>query len=289
MRSYREILDDLSWHVGYRKMRYPRHFCETAMKILRRWGMVTTMKTTRGFVITVCNYDTYQNIKNYENHTEVDIVTDNQATIKPYDKQTLKHLSRKKKDIYRKKPVEKNVMDRTMSAFEEARKLYPGTKRGSETEFKNFRKKYPMSFHTTVFKLLSAIESRMKWEEDSRLIGSFIPPWPHFQTWINQARWEDELPDPDTIQINKRNAYDETARLFLETQSQKREGEITAGAIPENGDIGTQNADQTADAFDDAGFDGKTRGYTNEQAGENFFTRSAEQGATRDTNGQGAH
>ena len=32
--------------------------------------MITKMKTTRGLIITICNYDYYQNPKNYEAHTK---------------------------------------------------------------------------------------------------------------------------------------------------------------------------------------------------------------------------
>jgi hypothetical protein len=68
--TYREILQGLSWKVGYRKESYTKGQCESAMKFLRSRGMITTMKTTRGMIITVCNYDKYQCTKNYENQTE---------------------------------------------------------------------------------------------------------------------------------------------------------------------------------------------------------------------------
>lgn len=70
--TYQDILDGLSWYVGYRKMRYKKHNCEMAMKWLTKAGMITTAKTTRGMIVTVCNYDVYQNPKNYESHTNVD-------------------------------------------------------------------------------------------------------------------------------------------------------------------------------------------------------------------------
>lgn len=36
----------------------------------RRWGQITTQKTTRGIIITVVNYDKYQNAIGYKNGTE---------------------------------------------------------------------------------------------------------------------------------------------------------------------------------------------------------------------------
>lgn len=68
--SYREIRDKLHWMVGYRKETYSKWQCESAMKLLTRATMITTTKTTRGMIITVCNYDHYQNPASYESHNE---------------------------------------------------------------------------------------------------------------------------------------------------------------------------------------------------------------------------
>jgi len=66
--TYDQIRDELHWMVGYRKMRYSKWNCESAMKQLRKATMITIKKTTRGMIVTVCNYDYYQNPKNYESH-----------------------------------------------------------------------------------------------------------------------------------------------------------------------------------------------------------------------------
>lgn len=68
--SYRDILEDLSWYVGFRKESYKKHHCETAMKLLTREQMITTAKTTRGMIVTICNYDYYQTPGNYETDSE---------------------------------------------------------------------------------------------------------------------------------------------------------------------------------------------------------------------------
>lgn len=70
MRSLRDIQDGLKWYVGYRKMTYSKSNCEMAMNWLRKRGMIETAKTTRGMIITILNYDTYQNPKNYESNNE---------------------------------------------------------------------------------------------------------------------------------------------------------------------------------------------------------------------------
>lgn len=74
--SYSEIIEDLSWFVGYRKESYKKHHCGTAMRVLTKEAMITTTKTTRGLIITICKYDHYQSPENYETNTE----TNNEQT-----------------------------------------------------------------------------------------------------------------------------------------------------------------------------------------------------------------
>ena len=76
--TYSEIQEGLAWFVGYRKESYKKHHCEIAMKALTRERMIATTKTTRGMVITVLNYDKYQDPKNYERYGE----NDNETTTK---------------------------------------------------------------------------------------------------------------------------------------------------------------------------------------------------------------
>lgn len=70
VRTLSDIQEGLHWFVGYRKMMYSKTQCENAMNTLRKMEMITTAKTTRGLIITVCNYETYQNPKNYEDNSE---------------------------------------------------------------------------------------------------------------------------------------------------------------------------------------------------------------------------
>lgn len=83
--SYKDILEDLSWFVGYRKESYKKHHCEIAMKMLTKQRMVATAKTTRGMIVTICNYDYYQDPKNYETDSE----NHNKATTKPQSNDTI--------------------------------------------------------------------------------------------------------------------------------------------------------------------------------------------------------
>jgi hypothetical protein len=68
--SYKAIQDDLQWYVGNRPERYKRHQIETAVKLLTKAGAITTARTTRGMIVTVCNYERFQTSDNYESQSE---------------------------------------------------------------------------------------------------------------------------------------------------------------------------------------------------------------------------
>lgn len=69
-RTYREIRESLSWMIGYYKKTYSVDQMKHAMKLLTKHKMITLTNTPRGIIITVCNYEYYQNPKNYESPTE---------------------------------------------------------------------------------------------------------------------------------------------------------------------------------------------------------------------------
>ncbi len=65
-----EIQNDLSWYSGYRKNIYSKPQLTKSLRRLREGNMVATAKATRGLIITICNYDYYQDPKNYEGNDE---------------------------------------------------------------------------------------------------------------------------------------------------------------------------------------------------------------------------
>ncbi|MFC1739145.1 hypothetical protein ACFL1G_08865 [Planctomycetota bacterium] len=68
--SYKVIQEALHWMVGWRKESYSKSQCETAVNWLKKRVMIRTQKTTRGLIITINNYEFYQNPANYEAYTE---------------------------------------------------------------------------------------------------------------------------------------------------------------------------------------------------------------------------
>lgn len=64
--TYKDIQEGLHWKIGWRKNTYSKWDCERALKWLRAATMIATKRTTIGLLITLVNYDIYQNPANYE-------------------------------------------------------------------------------------------------------------------------------------------------------------------------------------------------------------------------------
>ncbi|KPL25629.1 MAG: hypothetical protein AMJ75_00525 [Phycisphaerae bacterium SM1_79] len=99
--SYREIRGGLHWKVGWRKMTYSKWQCENALKLLKKATMIATQKTARGIIITVLNYDFYQNPKNYECHKK----TNTRATREPQTTDTTNNELNELKEQKKKSPL----------------------------------------------------------------------------------------------------------------------------------------------------------------------------------------
>lgn len=78
--------------------------------------------------------------------------------------------------------------------FNEARKAYPGTKRGFQVEWQNFRRKYKMNIFNHIHHLLPAINQQMAYREACDKADMWCADWKHFQTWINNQCWTEEQP-----------------------------------------------------------------------------------------------
>lgn len=132
-RTYRDMQEGLKWFVGYRKVTYKKHHCEMAMKWLRKAKMITTAKTTRGLLITILNYNRYQDPLNYmkatpeaapeatmklqptsainnnDNNDNTNNVPDTQNAKKPLPyKEIIERLNEKARHFYKTNPVAKD-------------------------------------------------------------------------------------------------------------------------------------------------------------------------------------
>ncbi|MCP3683565.1 MAG: hypothetical protein GY861_12830 [bacterium] len=78
-------------------------------------------------------------------------------------------------------------------SFNIFREKYPGTKRGNETEFKNFKKKTP-DWKDIIILLESNIDNMIIHRAKMEELKMFVPEWKNLATWINNRCWEDVLP-----------------------------------------------------------------------------------------------
>lgn len=90
--------------------------------------------------------------------------------------------------------------------FDLARKAYPGTKRGLDVEYENFKKKYKQGYKDIIPLLLPAIKNQIAWRnrriiERQTNLRVFIPEWKNFVTWINTSSWTMELPEPEVVKV----------------------------------------------------------------------------------------
>jgi len=68
--SVDELRDALSYKVGYRKCKPTKGAIRAAYDFLTKEQMIVITKITEGMLITILNYDEYQNFVNYEGHSE---------------------------------------------------------------------------------------------------------------------------------------------------------------------------------------------------------------------------
>lgn len=104
--------------------------------------------------------------------------------------------------------------------FDLVRRLYPGVKRGLDTEWNNFIR------HTKDWKSLidkdilrPAVCKQTSWRVWLKQRDQFVPQWKHFSTWINQRNWEFEIPEYDAAIARKRTSPAPVQRTEPERQN----------------------------------------------------------------------
>ena len=79
-----EMREAMTYQIGYRKKSPTRDQIRNAYENFTKTLMITTTKTTRGMIITILNYDEYQNSKNYETHSEAPDEDTTKPTVAPH-------------------------------------------------------------------------------------------------------------------------------------------------------------------------------------------------------------
>lgn len=107
---------------------------------------------------------------------------------KSYDNHMNNHMS-----LHMENENENENINTIKNEFDNARKIFPGTKRGLDTEWDNFKKKNKRPSEIVPL-LKPAIESEIEHKKKLDAAKQFRPSWKNFATWINQRCWEQELP-----------------------------------------------------------------------------------------------
>lgn len=85
-----------------------------------------------------------------------------------------------------------NNIELNKKVFDVFRKLFPGTKKGNETEFDNFINKTE-DWKEILPTLEGIIKNQISIRASKKNAGEFVPEWKMLSTWINQRCWEEEM------------------------------------------------------------------------------------------------
>ena len=179
--TYANIQEALHWTIGWRKKTYSKGDCETAMKWLKKRTMVTTRKTTKGMIVTICNYSRFQDPKNYETYKE----TPKKPTV---NLQTDDSINKKDKN-------EKKV-NTASESFKLFYKEYPKKKSKGQAES---RWKTINPNECLFSSIMTGLESAKLSEDWTKDNGKYIP---HPATWLNAKGWEDEAAEARDISVS---------------------------------------------------------------------------------------
>lgn len=182
-----DMRDAMSYHVGYRKIRPTSKEIRGAYESLTKGNMAVTTKVTHGMVITICNYEYYQDIKNYEGHDEG--ITTGEAGAQ-YNRKKVKEGKESK---------EQPVAISNGSTFDEFWKIYPKKKSKGQAIKAWGKIKFEDGLFDKIIKSLERAKQSKDWLKES---GQYIP---HPATWLNAMGWEDELAgEPEQSEYDKR-------------------------------------------------------------------------------------
>jgi hypothetical protein len=176
-RNYREIREALSWTVGARIGRYSESQVKHTMNALRTAGRIATRKYPRGILITICNYDYYQNPDNYEGTTGIPTKKGRASHERLTDSPSINKNDNKNTDI------DKSISCVTGEKypFEEAWQMYgrKGNRKTSERRWSNLKNHCR---ETALEHIPLYVESTPDRQYRK-----------NFETYISQEVWNDEV------------------------------------------------------------------------------------------------
>jgi len=224
--SIDEMREAMSWLVGYRRVTPTKDEIRSAYEGFAKATMATTTKTTRGLIVSITNYDIYQNIKNYEGHDEGRNESDAKPTVTPHDSKEVQEEKNKNKGtpplspqrdfdpedpdlsdladyVSEREPmspaerqermmsagIDGNRGFRSFQAFEEFWNIYP-LQIGKRAAFLAWQAIEGQCRDVTPQRILSAIKAQVsRGHHFDSLDGR--PAIPSPKNWLEQGRWDD--------------------------------------------------------------------------------------------------
>ncbi|MCP3941081.1 MAG: hypothetical protein GY710_06315 [Desulfobacteraceae bacterium] len=189
---YKDILEGLTWFVGFKATTYSTSQMKATMKYLRDELMVTTRKHRQGVMITICNYDKYQTFTNYEQTNEQ---TNGDTTKHPTQEPDMSDI----KEVSEVINVCANEFEKFWNLYDkkiDRKKCFAKWKRLKESDKEEIFKTLP-----NYLKSNSNKEFRK-----------------HPKTYLNNESWNDEIFDPLEEEL-KNNPHLEPLKLLDKPES----------------------------------------------------------------------
>jgi hypothetical protein len=141
--------------------------------------MCDNKRTQRFIIIGICNYDKFQSTENENGTIDVtaDVTTGGQQT----------HIDKKEKNKRTNTMSESDLSD-----FEKFYSAYP-KREAKKKALDAWVKLHPDKDLQQI--ILSAIEKQKIHKDGLKSRNEFCPEWPMPATWLNQGRYEDEIPE----------------------------------------------------------------------------------------------
>lgn len=195
----------------------------------------------------VLNGKLNQKIKKYD--IVQDEVVEEAVNLPPIPDKEIQARKRFKEEQNKREAKKDRIIEnRAKSVFDEARKIWPGTKRGLDMEWENFKKKCK-TYRVVVYQLPDAIEKQAEHYRKLGINGHFVPSWQNFKTWINNADYTREFEEPTPInQNNNRKTFAEMEDQNLERITSSLSEQLGHISSPQNQSRIAQNVSQLQQA-----------------------------------------
>ena len=227
--SYAYIRDALMWRCGGSERRYSKHQVKRALRWLKDRGMITASKAPGGLLVTISNYEYYQDPKNYERH-DYGSYTPRKGSERHAERHTKRHAAKEGKQSpnatpnaprtppERHEPAtqenknekneknERDISGQIKGWFDEIWSRYPRRIKRKDA-YRHFR---------------TSVKTERDWSDINTALDNYLTnlranPWKHLQngsTWFNN--WRDWLDYEALLRPGEEAEADSIARREAE-------------------------------------------------------------------------